>query len=458
MRTDVAVLQTTQIAAMALKTLNSTQSPEDFLKDVQGLGLTNNVLQVSVKGASSEDAVARAKALSDAFITDHVQRNQAKATAQAKALLDQRNKAQRDLAQVEASIGTEQAKSRANQNPTTLESLYAKRAQLTAQISDFESRAQQAGIGTPEVAAGTQIVDAPRVTPHQVLKTAATDGGIGLALGLAIGLALAAVTGVVRDRPVLRREVSANLGASVIAQLSLPPRGPARLWRRARGVVERKRAAATLVRAVRADEGSVSLLELGCPGVAAALAMDMAGELATTGPVVVVDALPGEAVGKLAAGVEGPIRIVAADDLSADDSTGRRIGVGSVSPGAAWTDLEHLGAETVLVVRAGHAGTLWLHTVARQLADSRIPVIGVVLVGPDPHDHSDGTLWDGLHTALRGRAPIRRLAPVESPKPEAPEKNRLTPFARQSGVLHNGDVPTKRFDPVEPGQNSAEAL
>jgi hypothetical protein len=56
----------------------------------------------------------------------------------------------------------------------------------------------------------------------------------------------------------------------------------------------------------------------------------------------------------------------------------------------------------VLVVRAGHGSAAWLHTVARQLADQRIAVIGVVLIDPDPRDHTDGTLWDGLHTALRG--------------------------------------------------------
>jgi hypothetical protein len=57
----------------------------------------------------------------------------------------------------------------------------------------------------------------------------------------------------------------------------------------------------------------------------------------------------------------------------------------------------------VLVVRAGHGSSAWLHTVARQLADQRIAVIGVVLIDPDPRDRTDGTLWDGLNTALRGQ-------------------------------------------------------
>jgi Mrp family chromosome partitioning ATPase len=82
----------------------------------------------------------------------------------------------------------------------------------------------------------------------------------------------------------------------------------------------------------------------------------------------------------------------------------QRIGVGSVAPGTAWTDLQHLGSRTVLVVRAGHGSAAWLHTVARQLADQHIPVIGVVLIDPDPRDRTDGTLWDGSANALRGRS------------------------------------------------------
>ena len=41
---------------------------------------------------------------------------------------------------------------------------------------------------------------------------------------------------------------------------------------------------------------------------------------------------------------------------------------------------------------------------ARQLADQRIAVVGVVLIDPDPRDRTDGTLWDGLHIALRGHS------------------------------------------------------
>ncbi|HKS47417.1 MAG TPA: Wzz/FepE/Etk N-terminal domain-containing protein [Amycolatopsis sp.] len=370
-KTDLAVLETSRIAAAAVRTLHSTESPEDFLKHISAVGVSNNVLELSAKGSSTGDAVARAKAMADAFINDYVQRIQAGATAEQQALFKQRDQAQAELTQVDAQIT--QATGRSSQTPATqLESLYAHRADLASRVSDLTGRAEEAGIGAPKVAAGTQIMDAPHPVPSSLLKTGATDAGMGLALGLVVGIALSAISGVVRDRPVLRRDISAHLGASVIAQF------------RTRSVKERKRVATTLVRIIDGVPNTVSLLELGCPTVQAALAQDMAEEVGTDG--------------------EG-------------------VRLGSVTPGTSWTDLPQLGSETLLIVRAGFANAQWLHTVARQLADCQIPILGVVLVDPDPKDHTDGTLWDGLHTALRGR----------DRKPQT----------------HNGELPTKILAPVK---------
>ena len=103
----------------------------------------------------------------------------------------------------------------------------------------------------------------------------------------------------------------------------------------------------------------------------------------------------------------------------------RRLGVGSVAPGTAWTALPDLGTQTVLVVRAGHGNAAWLHTVARQLADLLIPVIGVVLIDPDPRDRTDGTLWDGLHTALRGHNARARESVTDRPRSQPPSWARV---------------------------------
>ncbi|MFF0204914.1 Wzz/FepE/Etk N-terminal domain-containing protein [Streptomyces sp. NPDC005017] len=414
-RTDVALLHTTRIAGTALKSLDSPERPEDFMRDYEGLGLTNNLLQITVTGDSDAEAVARAGALADTFVADHVKRIREAADAEAKSLLVQRDRMREELAEVNAEIGDASPES-GPQESANMESLFARRAELTARITDFGQRAAEARIGTPQLVAGTQIVDAPRAVRHSLPRTAATNAAIGLVLGLVLGLALAAVGVVVADRPVLRRDVAANLGASVIAEL---PRR-AGLLRRRRIRAARERLTASLARTVRNSAEQVSLLELGSARSTTVIALDLARALAAEEPVTVVDALPGLQLAKRRPKPGDPT-VVGGERAGAVPPQERRLGVGSVAPGTAWTDLQYLGTRTVLVVRAGHGSAAWLHTVARQLADQRIAVIGVVLIDPDPRDRTDGTLWDGLHTALRGQSerPARQNGGGTSPAVQA---------------------------------------
>ncbi|MFI6376730.1 Wzz/FepE/Etk N-terminal domain-containing protein [Streptomyces sp. NPDC050546] len=397
-RTDVELLRTTRIAGQALRSLGSPEKPEDFMRDYAGTGLTNNLLQIQATGDSDAQAVARAKALAEAFVADHVKRIREAADAEAKTLLDQRDRMRDELAQVNKTIGDGPPESDPKAS-ADMESLFARRAELTSRITDFGQRAAEARIGTPQLIAGTQIVDAPHAVRHSLPRAAATDAAIGLVLGLVLGLAVAAVGTVVADRPVLRRDIAANLGASVIAEL--PRTARARMWQRRRTRAARERLTTTLARTVRGSAEQVSLLELGCARGTSAIALDLAGALAAQGPVAVVDGLPGRQL----AGRRpkpGEPAVVSGEEAAAGSPQGLRLGVGSVAPGTAWTDLRYLGTRTVLVVRAGHGSVAWLHTVARQLADQRIPVLGVVLIDPDPRDRTDGTLWDGPHTAPRG--------------------------------------------------------
>ncbi len=424
-RTDVELLGTTRIAAKALRALDSPERPEDFIEDYRGTGLTNNVLRIDVTGDSDAQAVARAGALADAFVADHVRRMRETAKAEAKALLEQRDRMRDELTDVNEAIGDRTPEGDPEAS-AAIESLFARRAELNSRIADFDQRAAEARTGTPKLIAGTQIVDAPRVVPHSLPRTVAVNAVIGLVLGLVVGLALAAVGAVVADRPVLRREIAANLGASVVAELRRTPRLSVPRWRSRRTRAARARLTTTLARAVRGSAESVSLLELGCARDTSALALDVARTLAADGPVAVVDGLPGR---ELSGGRRHPDdpSVVSGERAAALGRQVRRIGVGSVAPGTAWTDLQHLGGETVLVVRAGHGSAAWLHTVARQLADQRIPVIGVVLIDPDPRDRTDGTLWDGLHTALRGHheRPARRSDGGASPAVGAVGEGRL---------------------------------
>lgn len=445
-KSDLALLETTRIAADAVERLGTDERPSVFLSSFDAQSVANDVLEITVSGPSTQDAIARAQALADAFIADHIRRAEALADAEAEALLERQADTERELADVDREIAAGGAPS---------DALAATRASLAARVSDLGEQAEDARIGAPRAAAGTQVVDPPHVVTGSVPE-GAEFAVVGLVLGLGGGLALAAVLTVVRDRPVLRRDIAEHLGASIIAQLPAPRHGLARLRRPSRAT-ERGRLAATLARLVHGSPGAVSVLELGCARAAAEIALGVAGELSRKRPVVVVDGLPGRQVHKSGGKPDEAVRVIDDDEAAAEPSPGRRpghlLGVGTVGPGTAWTDLPWLGRETLLVVRAGHANTSWLHTVARQLADADITVLGIVLVRPDPRDRSDGTLWDGLHIALRGRVGLPTTfsaenagdgrnglsSPVESTADKHPAVDRLPTDKLPAALLAPAD-------------------
>lgn len=453
MTTDLALLETTTVAAVALDRLQTDMSPERFVAEFSGDVVAGNVLEISARGADDAQALARTQAVADAFIAVHLKRTDDGAAAEEKALTDRQAQVQRDLADVNDQIARA---SNGTPDQATTTALYERRSSLSAQIIDLGQRAETAGIGSPKVAAGTKIIDAAHVTSRSLIVSVALGGAVGMLLGLAVGLVAAVIATIARDRPVLRRDISANLGASVIAQLPAPLRLPKRLWKRSRRDEARRRLAVTIARLVRDGNGPVSLLELGCPDVVANLAKDVVAELAG-GNAIVVDDLPGRELRSKAA--DGSAEVIDGSDFSpipsGEITAGRmRLAVASVGPGTPWTDLRRLGDEAVLVVRAGSSETTWMHTVARQLADAGIAIIGLVVVHPDPRDRSDGTLWNALHTAMRGRGlsiPSPQSAAQPAPLAEVPTAPRAPlmppPIAHES--------PTVAFTAVLPAVNGA---
>lgn len=351
METDLALLRTTPTATSALQRLHLDLAPTDFLKTFEGEAVSSNVLLITAQGPTDHAAVLRARAVADAFITTHVERVRSEARAQAQALLDHRGELERRFAELTDQISSA--------SPETVDLLAQRRAGLTSQIVDLGQQVQEALAGVPRVEAGTRIVDPPRALAASFALTAATNLAAGLALGLFGGIALAAVLCVTRDRPVLRRDIAAQLGMSVV--ISLPSRRRGRVRTRGRGARTDERGTNTLVRLIRASPGRVSVLELGCSRTAAAFSKAIAEKL----------------------GGERPID------------------VGSIDPGTSWVELEQLGTHALLIVRAGSASTWWLHTVARRLAEVGITPVGLVLVSPYPWDNTDGALWNGQQFSSR---------------------------------------------------------
>jgi Chain length determinant protein len=412
MDTDVALFETSQVAGAALKAIGANERPADFLATYHGTGITPNVLEITVSAASDGAAVRRAQALADVFIAAHVSQARELADGQANALLALQQQLDKTAGEVSDTISAmiAQGAAAAPQSrqavdiSAQLDGLYARRAGLASQILDLGKRADDARLAVGSVAVGTQIVDPPKAVPVSRARTAIIDVAVGLVVGLGVGLALSAVLSVTRDRPILRRDIASQLGMSVIVQLPAIRLGSSGQGRWGPRTRERRRAAASLARLITGSR-FVSLLEMGCPRTAAALALDIAEQVAPERRVIVVDDLRRKYLRRAGKGLPDQVEIVDRADLptgQVSPSPNRELylRVRSVGPGTTWVDLDEFGRDALVVIHAGRATTRWLHTVARQLAHSGIVPIGVVLVAPHPRDHSDGVLWGALHATI----------------------------------------------------------
>jgi hypothetical protein len=149
LETDVALLETTRVAAAALDRTGEAGRPEDFLDVYSAEVVAGNVLEITTYGRDDAQAVPRAEALAAAFIADHVGRTNEAAQADAQALLDRRSQAERDLAALSDRIGTTARQPAGLELATQLEALYAQRAALESQIQQLGQRAEEASIGAP---------------------------------------------------------------------------------------------------------------------------------------------------------------------------------------------------------------------------------------------------------------------------------------------------------------------
>ena len=132
MKTDLALLETTTVATDALEKLNSTVTPEKFVTMYSGTIVADNILEVTASGANDAEAIARAEAVADAFITVHVKQTTDGAQAVVKAYLDRRAEVQRQLDSLNAQITA------AGNGPNT-ESVLNQRSSLASQISNLDS-------------------------------------------------------------------------------------------------------------------------------------------------------------------------------------------------------------------------------------------------------------------------------------------------------------------------------
>ncbi len=418
MANDLALLQTNAVAERAASLLgNPHLTAGELLGKEPGTAVSDNILTIEVSGPSKAEAVRRANAVAEAYLSFRKQRSEGQFDATASALRSQINELQKQVDSLSArvsNLGT-------SAQGTAASSLVGEQSADTGEIANLQQTLQQDQIGVLTQATGSRILTPGTLAPASTKKLFLLSGISGFIGGLAIGVGVVVLQAVVSDRVRRRDEVASLLGAPV--EFSLRPVGHARgrseNWVK-RAAVKPQKDVAALAGYLRrhgvaqGERTTLLVIALDDQTLPAAALAALAKRLADEGHSVLVVDQTSQSL--LAHGVEdfwvdgpasgqgvGALRVLTPprDDMGefADsppwvanpDSTQAVLVLSTVEPArGAW----HLSwaKEAVVSVTAGQSSAQRISSTAVLLRAAGITLRCGVLLGADAQDESIGLL------------------------------------------------------------------
>jgi hypothetical protein len=295
---------------------------------------------VEFHGSSAADALRSARAVADAYRDVYAGQIDELTQAQVTDLQQRRADLQNQLSAVTQQLTT-------TTDTVQIQFLAGRQQALAGQSAELDNRIGNLRSIAAAATAGSKVVNDARLLPHREHRTLAVAAIMGLILGWGLAWIAAATAGVVRDRPVRRRDLAVALGAPVLMDV-----------RRAPGGYDSSAAAIELARILASSMQPVVILEHGCAGLARSMAATAAGRCGVPPPPV------------------GPLH-----------------------PRGAWHSTASAPAQVVLVIRAGRLRESALRLAIADLEHAGLTTIGVFLVDPDPRDETFGAVGRSGATA-----------------------------------------------------------
>ena len=216
MQNDLALLQTNAVADRAATLLGDPRlTPAELLGKAPGTAKSANILSISVSGPSQAEAVRRANAVADAYLSFREQRNQAQADATAAALRRQIAPLQQQVNSLTTRINALGSSAQGD----AASALVGEQSADSSEIANLQQTMQQDQVGAITVTAGSRVLTPGTPVPASTKKLFALSGISGLIGGLIIGVAYVALQAVVSDRLRRRDELASLLGAPVEFEL-----------------------------------------------------------------------------------------------------------------------------------------------------------------------------------------------------------------------------------------------
>jgi capsular polysaccharide biosynthesis protein len=223
--TDIAIAESTPVAAAVVAQLGINQSPVDFLGtySLAVYGNSAQVLTMTVKGPTSNAAAQRASDIAKQFLAFRAKYLQGQLNEAITSLDQQVAKAQQSLNSINQKIS--QATANPSSQQTDLASLTKQQTVAESTLStvqqDANSTKVQDQAATVQMVQGSQVLSAPTPVAHSAKKSMVLYAVAGLIGGLVIAMAVIVIGSITTDRLRRRDDIAIAVGAPV--KLSVGP-------------------------------------------------------------------------------------------------------------------------------------------------------------------------------------------------------------------------------------------
>jgi capsular polysaccharide biosynthesis protein len=444
--TDIALLQSTPVAAAVVSQLKLAQTPSSFAGSFTVTQVSDQVLTMTVAAPTSGAAMQRASALAGQFLKFRAQYTQTQQQQTEAALNQQVTQAQQHLNSITTQISQVSSQPSSSQQQANLSNLQAQSKAATTALAEVRqyvtATLASTRTATQAMVQGSQVLDQASAVKHSRLKSVLLYGFGGLLGGLVLGMAIVIVGAITSDRLRRRDDIAYAVGVPVrlsVGRLTasrwLPAlRGRATQRRDMDRVVEHLRnavpgssrgpaglavvavdnapvvaqAVVALAVSCAKQRWRVALADLSAGAQAARLLRADKPGINTVSPegVNVVVAVPGAAEVAPA----GPLRGRTSPDGPAPED-------GSLAAACARADLvlslvtldpafgsEHLATwatEAVAVVTAGQSTSVRIHAVGEMIRLAGTHLGSVVVIDADRSDESLGATSTSYQPASR---------------------------------------------------------
>jgi capsular polysaccharide biosynthesis protein len=222
---DQTIAQSRGVAGLAVHNLGLRQSVGSFLGSYKATPLTDRVLLITASAPSSNEAVRRANALAQAFLTFRADELQTQQQLESAGYDQQITQVKNHIKSISDQISQLAAQPVSSSQQAKLSALRAQRdganSDLTAlkQATAADKAATQ--VSTASMIGKSKVLDAASpLPPHSRPKHLILYAVAGFMLGLILGVSIVVVRALVSDRLRRRDDVARALGAPVKLSVS----------------------------------------------------------------------------------------------------------------------------------------------------------------------------------------------------------------------------------------------